>query len=121
MTSTIPSRPAAPPPPARRSARATAAAGGLHPLGVLILLGGAFLPITDFFSQRRAAEHQRLVGRLGGVAGAGESPASSRRSHIVRCVHIAVDLARGMEPNVLRAPVGDSAGDAFMIVQRSDD
>jgi MFS family permease len=28
---------------------ATARAGGLHPLGVLILLAGAFLPIMDFF------------------------------------------------------------------------
>ncbi len=33
------------PAPARR----TALAGGLHPLGVLILLAGAFLPIMDFF------------------------------------------------------------------------
>ena len=31
------------------SARGTALAGGLHPLGVLILLAGAFLPIMDFF------------------------------------------------------------------------
>ncbi len=31
------------------SPRATARAGGLHPLGVLILLAGAFLPIMDFF------------------------------------------------------------------------
>jgi MFS family permease len=31
------------------SARATAKAGKLHPVGVLILLAGAFLPIMDFF------------------------------------------------------------------------
>src|SRR5215472_4888446 len=33
----------------RGPARATALAGGLHPLGVLILLAGAFMPIMDFF------------------------------------------------------------------------
>src|SRR5215469_4432759 len=33
----------------RGLARATALAGGLHPLGVLILLAGAFMPIMDFF------------------------------------------------------------------------
>ncbi|MEU9438949.1 MFS transporter [Streptomyces sp. NPDC048252] len=31
------------------SPHATARAGGLHPLGVLVLLAGAFLPIMDFF------------------------------------------------------------------------
>ncbi|WP_217240203.1 MFS transporter [Streptomyces sp. AC555_RSS877] len=31
------------------SPHATARAGGLHPMGVLILLAGAFLPIMDFF------------------------------------------------------------------------
>jgi MFS family permease len=31
------------------SPRAMARAGGLHPLGVLVLLAGAFLPIADFF------------------------------------------------------------------------
>jgi EmrB/QacA subfamily drug resistance transporter len=31
------------------SPHATAKAGGLHPLGVLVLLAGAFLPIADFF------------------------------------------------------------------------
>ena len=31
------------------SPRATAHAGGLHPVGVFILLAGAFLPIMDFF------------------------------------------------------------------------
>ena len=37
-------------PPVRAgSARETAQAGLLHPLGVLILLAGAFLPIMDFF------------------------------------------------------------------------
>lgn len=35
--------------PARGPARATALAGGLHPLGVLVLLAGAFMPIMDFF------------------------------------------------------------------------
>ncbi|WP_232838158.1 MFS transporter [Streptomyces geranii] len=34
---------------AMRSPRATARAGGLHPVGVFILLAGAFLPIMDFF------------------------------------------------------------------------
>src|SRR6266487_1703630 len=34
---------------AAHSPRATARAGGLHPLGVLVLLAGAFLPIMDFF------------------------------------------------------------------------
>lgn len=34
---------------ARGSARATALIGGLHPLGVLVLLAGAFMPIMDFF------------------------------------------------------------------------
>lgn len=34
---------------AHRSPRATAKAGGLHPVGVFILLAGAFLPIADFF------------------------------------------------------------------------
>jgi EmrB/QacA subfamily drug resistance transporter len=33
----------------RGSARATALAGGLHPVGVFILLAGAFMPIMDFF------------------------------------------------------------------------
>jgi MFS family permease len=33
----------------RLSPRAMARAGGLHPLGVLVLLAGAFLPIADFF------------------------------------------------------------------------
>jgi len=47
MTTTTPSSRAAVNRP--RSPRATAAAGGLHPFGVLILLGGAFLPIMDFF------------------------------------------------------------------------
>jgi MFS family permease len=44
------------PPPAAETAggtalspRAMARAGGLHPLGVLVLLAGAFLPIADFF------------------------------------------------------------------------
>lgn len=47
MTSTIhPNRAAG---DRSRSPRATAAAGGLHSAGVLILLGGAFLPIMDFF------------------------------------------------------------------------
>ncbi|XER99991.1 hypothetical protein HEP87_57645 [Streptomyces sp. S1D4-11] len=32
-----------------RSPHATARAGGLHPVGVFILLAGAFLPIMDFF------------------------------------------------------------------------
>src|SRR6266545_982073 len=41
------SRPA--PSVAPASARATALAGGLHPIGVSILLAGAFLPIMDFF------------------------------------------------------------------------
>src|SRR6266498_2529325 len=41
------SRPA--PSVAPASARATALAGGLHPIGVFILLAGAFLPIMDFF------------------------------------------------------------------------
>ncbi|WP_433186285.1 MFS transporter [Actinoallomurus sp. CA-150999] len=44
MTSTITpadSRPASP--------RSVARAGGLHPIGVFILLAGAFLPIMDFF------------------------------------------------------------------------
>ena len=36
-------------PAAADSPRATARAGGLHPLGVLALLAGAFLPIMDFF------------------------------------------------------------------------
>ena len=31
------------------SARASALAGGLHPLGVFVLLAGAFMPIMDFF------------------------------------------------------------------------
>jgi len=35
--------------PARGSARAAALAGGLHPIGVLVLLAGAFMPIMDFF------------------------------------------------------------------------
>ena len=35
--------------PALGSAHATALAGGLHPLGVFILLAGAFMPIMDFF------------------------------------------------------------------------
>ena len=34
---------------ARVSPSSMAAAGGLHPLGVLVLLAGAFLPIADFF------------------------------------------------------------------------
>jgi len=34
---------------ARGSARSTALAGGLHPIGVFILLAGAFMPIMDFF------------------------------------------------------------------------
>ena len=46
MTSTV--RPAQAG-PALGSARATALAGGLHPLGVLVLLAGAFMPIMDFF------------------------------------------------------------------------
>ncbi|HEX6356640.1 MFS transporter [Actinophytocola sp.] len=33
----------------RTSPRAVARAGGLHPVGVFILLAGAFLPIMDFF------------------------------------------------------------------------
>lgn len=33
----------------RTSPHTTALAGGLHPLGVLVLLAGAFLPIMDFF------------------------------------------------------------------------
>jgi EmrB/QacA subfamily drug resistance transporter len=33
----------------RTSPRAVALSGGLHPVGVLILLAGAFLPIMDFF------------------------------------------------------------------------
>ena len=35
--------------PAPVSPGATARAGGLHPVGVLVLLAGAFLPIADFF------------------------------------------------------------------------
>ena len=35
--------------PARHSARSMARAGGLHGLGVYVLLAGAFLPIADFF------------------------------------------------------------------------
>jgi MFS transporter len=35
--------------PRPASPAAAARAGGLHPFGVLILLGGAFLPIMDFF------------------------------------------------------------------------
>jgi MFS family permease len=31
------------------SPRAVARAGGLHPIGVFLLLAGAFLPIMDFF------------------------------------------------------------------------
>jgi len=34
---------------ATRSPRVMAQAGGLHPIGVLVLLAGAFLPIADFF------------------------------------------------------------------------
>ena len=34
---------------AHGSPRQMAAAGGLHPFGVLVLLAGAFLPIADFF------------------------------------------------------------------------
>lgn len=49
MTLTIHSKNDGAPAPVRRSATATAADGGLHPFGVLILLGGAFLPIMDFF------------------------------------------------------------------------
>src|SRR5262245_32796270 len=33
----------------RSSPRSMARAGGLHPVGVLVLLAGAFLPIADFF------------------------------------------------------------------------
>ena len=46
MTTTIDSSQAV---PAAISPGATARAGGMHPLGVLILLAGAFLPIMDFF------------------------------------------------------------------------
>ncbi|MER6959701.1 MFS transporter [Streptomyces sp. NPDC000618] len=46
MTTTTPSRHAG---AAAPSPHATARAGGLHPLGVFILLAGAFLPIMDFF------------------------------------------------------------------------
>ncbi|TIV77576.1 MAG: hypothetical protein E5V64_30110 [Mesorhizobium sp.] len=35
--------------PVRHSARSMARAGGLHDLGVHVLLAGAFLPIADFF------------------------------------------------------------------------
>jgi EmrB/QacA subfamily drug resistance transporter len=45
---TITTRPSETPPTAG-SPRATARAGRLHPLGVLVLLAGAFLPIMDFF------------------------------------------------------------------------
>ncbi|MEJ3744950.1 MFS transporter [Actinomycetes bacterium KLBMP 9797] len=44
MTATLPARPAAP-----GSPRAVALSGGLHPVGVFVLLAGAFLPIMDFF------------------------------------------------------------------------
>ncbi|MGW4911846.1 MFS transporter [Streptomyces sp. NPDC004270] len=46
MTTTTSSRHAA---TATLSPRAAARAGGLHPVGVFILLAGAFLPIMDFF------------------------------------------------------------------------
>ena len=44
MTLTLPAEHAGP-----ASPRAVALAGGLHPVGVLVLLAGAFLPIMDFF------------------------------------------------------------------------
>src|SRR6266545_2484494 len=44
MTQTLPTLHAGPTPP-----RAVARFGGLHPLGVFVLLAGAFLPIMDFF------------------------------------------------------------------------
>jgi MFS family permease len=46
MTTTLDSRRGR---PASVSPRAVARAGGLHPVGVLVLLAGAFLPIADFF------------------------------------------------------------------------
>lgn len=46
MTTTIDSSQAV---PVAILPRATARAGGMHPLGMLILLAGAFLPIMDFF------------------------------------------------------------------------
>jgi EmrB/QacA subfamily drug resistance transporter len=44
VTVTLPARLAGP-----TSPRAVALSGGLHPLGVFLLLAGAFLPIMDFF------------------------------------------------------------------------
>jgi MFS family permease len=44
MTTIVPARPAGSATP-----RAMARSGGLHPVGVFILLAGAFLPIMDFF------------------------------------------------------------------------
>jgi MFS family permease len=44
MTVTLPARQAGPTWP-----RAVAPSGGLHPVGVFVLLAGAFLPIMDFF------------------------------------------------------------------------
>ncbi|RSM55796.1 MFS transporter [Actinoplanes sp. ATCC 53533] len=44
MAVTLPSRQAAP-----TSPRAVSLSGGLHPIGVFLLLAGAFLPIMDFF------------------------------------------------------------------------
>src|SRR6266511_6282793 len=44
MTQTLPTLHAGP-----TSPRAVARFGGLHPLGVFVLLAGAFLPIMDFF------------------------------------------------------------------------
>ena len=44
MTAILPARPAGP-----TKLRAVALSGGLHPVGVFLLLAGAFLPIMDFF------------------------------------------------------------------------
>ncbi|WP_322762385.1 MFS transporter [Frankia sp. Cr2] len=50
MTTTVPARDPAPAPaPVAPPPRAVAHAGGLRPVGVLILLAGAFMPIMDFF------------------------------------------------------------------------
>jgi len=74
-----------------RSPRAMARLGGLHGVGVYVLLAGAFLPIADFFIVKRgAADDQRFPETLSGRARTG-----CRRLRCRVCRHAGVGWPAG--------------------------
>src|SRR6266496_1281318 len=111
------SRPA--PSVAPASARATALAGGLHPIGVFILLAGAFLPIMDFFITNVAlpsidASLHVLGGRLGDRYGRHRMFLSALVGFVL------ASLACGLAPSVgvlIAARIVQGGAAALLILQ----